>query len=357
VRRMAGYAAGMHAILIWIDQLPYELLGCYGNLEADTPGFDRFAARSVTFDNCYVTDLRDDPHAALSAPLFNLAQQGVVVRVRASNESALVNRLQERTIPGGSVEVSPSPEVLTEAVTRSVQEAMDGDRGDSVLTLFSISHIAGDTKEAVDVGDASATGPLALADHLVGHLADLLENCPAPESLLTLVGAASGIEPAVTEESSDRSGLSESKIHVPLLGRTGSGLQLGLRSGALVTIADVAARIQAHFLATSVGGTEVEAEMHYALSTELCGAQITSREQLVLRAADDWYGLRTSEWFLTCRIPAGFSADSWEEAAESASLFAKPDDRFECLDVAAQSPNVVAELTQRLLQSVCRTGG
>ena len=50
----------MHAIVICFDRLPYGLLGCYGNTEARTPGFDRLAAQSVTFDNCFAADLRQE---------------------------------------------------------------------------------------------------------------------------------------------------------------------------------------------------------------------------------------------------------------------------------------------------------
>ena len=45
----------MHALLIIFERLPYGLLGCYGNMNATTPGFDRCASRCTTFDLCFTT--------------------------------------------------------------------------------------------------------------------------------------------------------------------------------------------------------------------------------------------------------------------------------------------------------------
>src|SRR5262245_40272984 len=40
----------MNGVLLLFDCLPTGLLGCYGNLRAATPAFDRLAASSVAFD-------------------------------------------------------------------------------------------------------------------------------------------------------------------------------------------------------------------------------------------------------------------------------------------------------------------
>jgi len=42
-------------LFIYTDQQAISTLGCYGNPAIETPNLDRLAARSVVFDNCYVT--------------------------------------------------------------------------------------------------------------------------------------------------------------------------------------------------------------------------------------------------------------------------------------------------------------
>ena len=40
-------------IVIIVDNMPAEALGCYGNTDAQTPNLDRLAAQGVRFNNCY----------------------------------------------------------------------------------------------------------------------------------------------------------------------------------------------------------------------------------------------------------------------------------------------------------------
>lgn len=47
----------MKAVFVLFDSLNRSALGCYGGTEVSTPNFDRFAARSATFDNHYVGSL------------------------------------------------------------------------------------------------------------------------------------------------------------------------------------------------------------------------------------------------------------------------------------------------------------
>lgn len=47
----------MRAIFVLFDSLNRHALGCYGGTKIPTPNFDRFAARSVTFDNHFVGSL------------------------------------------------------------------------------------------------------------------------------------------------------------------------------------------------------------------------------------------------------------------------------------------------------------
>ncbi|MCF6177289.1 MAG: sulfatase [Victivallaceae bacterium] len=44
----------MKAIMVMFDSLNRHMLECYGGNEAKTPNFNRLAAKSVTFDRCYV---------------------------------------------------------------------------------------------------------------------------------------------------------------------------------------------------------------------------------------------------------------------------------------------------------------
>ena len=43
----------MNVIIIMLDSLRYDHVGCYGNDWIKTPNIDRFADESVVFENAY----------------------------------------------------------------------------------------------------------------------------------------------------------------------------------------------------------------------------------------------------------------------------------------------------------------
>src|SRR5690606_13222530 len=183
----------MHVILIWFDHLPYGVPGCCGNTEAHTPGFDRFAADSVTFDNCFVDDRRGDTAAGLVDVLRRLRAGGVTVHVLSVHPTQLVGLLNRDTRSDADtansaiqVEMLDDDDQLMQRITSAVAQspvvtATAGSDEPREVTVVSLPDV-------VDCEGAVIDESLASADRLLDRLA--IECTAARTLLLVTAGGA-----------------------------------------------------------------------------------------------------------------------------------------------------------------------
>lgn len=52
-----------NVIVVMLDTLQFNYLGCYGNTRVKTPNIDRFATEGVVFENAYTEGLPPCPAA------------------------------------------------------------------------------------------------------------------------------------------------------------------------------------------------------------------------------------------------------------------------------------------------------
>jgi hypothetical protein len=331
----------MHAILIWFDYLPYAVPGCCGNTEARTSGFDHFAAGSVTFDNCFINDLRGENGDVLAGTLLRLQSGGLPVSVLSAHPTRLVDLLHQqaktracRPIP---VEMLNDDDQLMQRLDRAAYESMratsalDGDEQPSV-TIVSLPGVV--TAEGIVVDEV-----LESADRLLDRLA-LINTADRTLLLVTAGRAHVSAEPGRE--------LTERMLHVPLLGRSGPPLEFGLHSRSLVGQSDVLHALLL-WAGLPIEKAEQEGAAHgEALLRELAGERVASRSSLFLRGPDERVGVRTDAWYLATRLDAAEGPRAAARAIDQAVLFVKPDDLWDRLDVASQSPGVVEELVGML---------
>jgi hypothetical protein len=339
----------MHAILIWFDHLPYGVPGCCGNTQAHTPGFDRFAAGSVTFDNCFVDDRRGEGAGRLVDVLQTIYAAGVAVRVLSVHPTQLVSLLNRRADTderrGVAVETLEDDNQLSERLVRALAAAStaSGSADRETLRAVTVISLPGVITSEGKVIDES----LQSADRLLDRLA--LAHAGEQTLLLVTAGAAH-----LTAE--QRHELDERMIHVPLLGRCGLPLEFGVHSPSLVASSDVLHAL-VRWAGLWIEWAERDAATHAeALLRELSGARVASRQSLLLRGPDAAVGVRTREWYLTTRLETVGVGDAAASAVDQAALYVKPDDLWDRLDVASQSPGVVEELAGMLSAAEGKSG-
>ena len=69
----------MNIIMIVIDSLRFDHLGCYGNDWIETPNIDRFAQESVVFENAY-------PEGLFTLPVRTSLFTGNFTRIRTTGD-------------------------------------------------------------------------------------------------------------------------------------------------------------------------------------------------------------------------------------------------------------------------------
>lgn len=331
----------MHAILIWFDRLPYGLLGCCGNTSGTTSGFNRLAAECVTFDRCYATDLKDDGSAEIAQLLVDLAHRGIRVRVVTQGSTRLGEFLRRMpNAKSGAMEISLRASIDDHAITEIVAPHCDAGGCESRLTVLSLVGVPPDVVDWRSDGVASA---IAHADDVVDRLVADLRKARTVEDLLVLVTAAVGLAVAGPSDVSRTDPLKEWAIRVPMFGRIGPALQFGVRCSSLVSNEDGLATVSGYF-----GHTASRPSVR-DLGEDLRGGDAGRRDALLVRGHENMYGLLTDDWYLITELRHGDATEMHELSAESASLFMKPDDLWDQLDVAGQSREVVDRLVSRLI--------
>ena len=133
----------MHAAVVIFDHLSVDYLGCYGNTWIETPHFDRFASRAVTFDCCFAGDSAGATETAgrsasqADEDWLNLiaALRAAGVRISVCSEhheaDALAGQVDRLKVVSGSDDASASSAErpfrrLVETASALADEPLDG---------------------------------------------------------------------------------------------------------------------------------------------------------------------------------------------------------------------------------------
>src|SRR5690606_36893539 len=293
-------------------------------------------------------DRRGDTAAGLVDVLRRLRAGGVTVHVLSVHPTQLVGLLNRDTRSDADtansaiqVEMLDDDDQLMQRITSAVAQspvvtATAGSDEPREVTVVSLPDV-------VDCEGAVIDESLASADRLLDRLAI---ECTAARTLLLVTAGGAHVTAEPGRE------LNERMIHVPRLGRSGPPLAFGLPSPSLVALSDGPAGLLGRpglpaetFAADIESDRKAHAE---AFLRELSGERVGARELLLLRGPDGAVGVRTSQWYLTSRLDAESSRAAADEAVDRAALYVKPDDLWDCLDVASQWPALVEELAGML---------
>ena len=336
----------MHALLVIFDRLPYGLLGCSGNTETRTPGFDRLAAGGITFDSCFASSASlDGAVPELAEAVTRSASHGVSVRIVEQSGCVSTGPI-EAPVAVGDVRRMMIPEddrPLADRVGSLLEpHSIPLPDESSVLTIVALRGVPADCSDKPVTDEQSA---VFAADAVIDRILDQSVPVAGPRQLL-LVTAAQGLQQP--EDASDPAAavrICDSLVHVPLLGRNGSSLAAGVRCNALVSIGDVGVTLQDWF-----GLRNADSDDDVSLLPMFDGDDSGARELLILQAAGKQVGIRTRDWLLVTLLDEERSASQQRvDAVEAAALFRKPEDLWDVLDVSTQSPDVVERLVDRLI--------
>ena len=336
----------MQALLIIFDRLPYGLLGCCGNTETNTPGFDQLAAEGITFDLCFATETTPvETVSELAAALTVLESAGVIVRTVRQQGSICGESLTTATTAEGvkSAAISDGTTPLADRVGSVLQSFLD--QGPGEMPALTVLSLRGVSVDKLDEGGSPASSLVSEADAVIARILDLVPPGSAHCQLL-LVTAAQGI-PQIGSKVDGETAIEtvDSLVHVPLLVRVRPSPEEGVRSSAFVTVADVSTTLLDWFNQPAAEPGDL-----CSLFPVIDGNASNAREVVLVRGAGGEVGLRTSDWYLLTRLdleqPVVLQRT---DAIEAARLFRKPEDLWDVLDVSTQSPEVVEQLVDRLV--------
>ncbi len=410
----------MKAIVLVARGLQLGALGCYGNQWLDTPSLDDLAAEGVVFDQHFAD--RADPAGARRAwrsgryhlPRLDAAPDtgsdaDLLVALRAQGiHTCLIVDASHPAPPEftegwydvervtATEETTPLEATLEAVGTALLKlEARDNwllwidlatplppwNVPEEFLAPYFTEEPIEDEEEGAEVEAVEsepltpvmdpATGPIdpdddplylsvqtsyaaavTYLDAGVGQLLEALDNLEGGDELLLVftsdVGQNLGEHGAIGPV---RAWLHDEIVHLPLLVRLPAGAESGRRVSALTQAVDLAATLADWFRAPLAGAHgcsvlplvrgESEAIRPYACAGLQVGEAIE-------------YALRTLEWAFL--LPVRTSA---EDAARTARLYVKPDDRWEVNDVLQHHPELADRLERTLRDFVtasCQPG-
>lgn len=388
----------MRAVVLTLDRLPVAGLGCYGNLRAGTPQFDRLAAEAVVFDQHLGEDFSPDaaghawttghyqfpsvPAVRKSAVSLGdvLRENGTAAVVLAERGAAPIFRHAGLdTVPeiGGDTGLDADPErtpfsrLITEGIRSARRLAKSGGswllwlhgRGAGIDPLppraFVEQYADWVTDDEPDAGD----GPEIVFDAADWQTARCLSAAAVGlidwglERLLKAVDAAAGREPPLLIVTAARgtpladrafvrenvAELASELVQTPLLIRTGDGH--GDRRQELVQTVDL--------LPTLLDAFDIPADRLPCEGRSLLplvrGEAWPPRPSLFLGCGPDFGGVRTADFYLTGPADALRAAD-----VPRLRLFVKPDDLWDVHNVAPQSPAFAESLAAEWAAFVTR---
>lgn len=393
----------MQTVVITFDHLALSQLGCYGNTWISTPRFDRLAAASIVFDQCY-----SGAPVSCAAGLCTVAETlqriaGVTTVIETAADTPVSAELQTaignwtdraasdvpallwiqcraitspwRAPPAGSGEywqrfftvetlrdtIASALPALTSPEETSRLEPVERPEDLVAAALPQLTASGLLSREAFP----SAAGAAALRrmvyaaavsslDAWLGEVLDLLEPQPQDPGRWLIVAAATGdvpgIHPSLVEGCPP---LVEPLVHVPLLIRTGSAAD-GTRRSALVSMADLAPTLAEAFQ------LDLQARLPEGVSLgPLVRDEAESvRDAVFCGSGSIGWTLRTPEFACVCG-PEALRQVAVEPDSTAARtwLFVKPYDICDVLDVAPQHPDATDRMLRRIRETVARQTG
>jgi arylsulfatase A-like enzyme len=375
------------AVCLSIDGLQAGFLGSYGNTWVQTPAIDRLSSRAFVFDQAYgVGAGLEQAFAALwqgleatsgfdpaKASLPKLAQAagvatrlvtddaqvaewgeaagfGSVTLVKAASRRRATETIDQTQIANllavaaEEWQSAPRPCLLwvhsqgfsgpwdaPYELRKEFQEEEDPDPPRWLEPPQETLAADADPDHLLGIMQAYA-GQLSAIDECAEDFLDLIEpEIQAGRALWTLLaprGFPLGEHRQVGIDRAAR--LQGELLHVPCLMRGSGALAEPARSSALVTLVDVP-RTLAAWLQLETAPPELQGGLLPLISGEV----ETLREVLVFQGERE-QAVRTPGWFLRFA----------RESEDDASLYAKPDDRWEVNDVHDRAPEVLAELSE-----------
>jgi hypothetical protein len=336
----------MQVLIVNFERLPACALGCYGELNYQTPNFDALAQSSLVCDQYFSSSesptltqqLQDfscrtillpvpsaevDSHAAARRPGLDIAQEAV--------PEFLTRHLQD--IDSADVVCIEIPVIEPDraALLAAANAWLQTDLQDFYALLGESEspdrfHKAGALALLPESqqGLVLATAEALECDALLAQVLNVLDNCCLAECLLIVTSANGDLRRGPPGQPDWIRALSDPAVHLPLLVQCVE--HPARRTPALLTQADLIALI-ANW---RNGGRSLE---------EL----FPRREQPAIRySCETAHAWRSRDWLLI--------QQSIIEGSDSPEvrLFRKPEDVWETLDVAAQYPDLVEEFQKRL---------
>ncbi len=388
----------MQAVIISFDSIPTKSLGCYGNEWIETPNWDRLAATGAVFDHCFIDTLGTSagmawstgrhsllPSRSPSIRMGNLLHAGPVeTQLIASGvprnwQQAFdfddVIRVQERE----RIEPKPDEIPFAEAVKAAIlaRKVSPISRQPKLLWVhapgpgfppegfedlyFEDFEERGQDFSCLSDDDRSRhpavyAGSVSLLDYWLGELLAQISKDVEDEPLLVIVMAATGFGWQHIKQSKLDTSLSKSHLlgdqltQIPLVMNVIRDERFpnlnSLRSDRLVQTLDLAPTLIDWFnLAPFAVDPEFPGRSWLRELTE----DAPPRSMV-------WYGdgaqakaIRTSDWLCihTNSIDSQVDLSKSSHTTQTA-LFFKPDDIWDVNDIAAQQPEVVAELLSQI---------
>jgi len=374
------------AVCLSIDGLQAGFLGSYGNTWVQTPAIDRLSSRAFVFDQAFgvgagldqafaalwqgleaTSDLdpaktslpklaqaagvatrlvTDDPQVAEWGEAAGFGSVTLVKPVARRRAAEAIDQTQVANLLAVAAEewqTAPRPCLLwihaqgfsglwdaPYELRKEFQEEEDPEPPRWLEPPRETLAADADPDHLLGIMQAYA-GQLSAIDECVEDFLDLVEpEIQAGQAMWTLLaprGFPLGEHRQVGIDRTAR--LQGELLHVPCLLRGSGALADPARSSALVALVDVS-RTLAAWLRLEPDAAELQG----GLLPLIAGEVETLRDVLVFQAGQE-RAVRTPGWFLR------FAGDGEADA----SLYAKPDDRWEVNDVHDRAPEVLAELT------------
>lgn len=379
-----------NVLCLVLDRWHAGYLGAYGNAWLGTPELDRFAAESLVAERMLIDSPAIDSLYAswwlgchhLASPKLREGWQGLPERLAGAgietvlwtDEPEVARHPLARfddclTLPRGDGDTAPASDPADTELARGLA-AVSGELGTLREPFFGWVHL-GSLGRAWDAplefrrrlveGDESLppddtrpprllwpadndpdellgwrrayAGQIQLTDLLLGTWLDDLEHQPWAARTAVLLCGARGLALGEHERLGAWDDLpQQALVHVPWLLRLPQRATRGVRGGALLQPADVAATLAAiHGLSPQDGPRWGASAL--ALVDDL---DRWPRDR-ALTVTYAWRAVRTRAWSLW--LPRD------ESTQQAPRLYAKPDDRWEVNDVADRCPEIVARLS------------
>ena len=340
------------AVVIAFDRLSSGALGCYGNIEVNTPRFDQLAAESVVFDQHFGGNF--DP-AARDHAWWTGCQQFLRTPDQQSACAHLADLLRAagvstRMIRDASAESSVPGETRFDEVW-----PLDMPAGDDAFGRQCRDTIDKWVSETPQTGllwwqdpgltSSDQLGRTEMLDRRLGIILDRLDDL-SDENLLTIVTAAEGsLRGDQSKLLTGERPLAEEQVHTPLLIRAPQTFPGGTRRQSLVQTIDLPPTLLDWF---GVSHRQPRCDGHSLIPILRDNNATDVHECLFLGERNRTAAIRTFDWYLIGTIARSDETGQVRLLESGRRLYLKPDDLWDIQDVAAQAPRETAELAERL---------